>query len=125
MPAGYVRRAVPVVRCLAVVAVAVLSGCAGAGRTTASRPTPVLAPSDVAFLDTLERRTFDWFWETTNPRNGLTPDRSPNPPFASIAAVGFALTAYPIGAERRYITRAGGRANARHAAVFLARAAGS
>jgi hypothetical protein len=59
----------------------------------------------VAFLDTLAQRTFAWFWETTNPRNGLTPDRTPNPPFASIAAVGFALTAYPVGVERGYVSR--------------------
>lgn len=65
-----------------------------------------LAARDTAFLDTLERRTFDFFWETTNPRNGLTPDRWPDPPFSSIAAVGFALTAYPVGVERGYITRA-------------------
>ena len=57
------------------------------------------------FLDDLERRTFNWFWETTNPQNGLTPDRWPSRPFASIAAVGFALTAYPVGVERRYVTR--------------------
>jgi len=39
-------------------------------------------------------------------RRGLVPDRYPTPSFASIAAVGFALTAYPIGVERGYITRA-------------------
>jgi hypothetical protein len=59
-----------------------------------------------AFLDTLERRTFDFFWETTPVTNGLTPDRWPTPSFSSIAAVGFALTAYPIGVERGWITRA-------------------
>jgi hypothetical protein len=32
-------------------------------------------------------------------------DRWPTPSFSSIAAVGFALTAYPIGVERGYITR--------------------
>jgi hypothetical protein len=60
---------------------------------------------ETAFLDTLQRRTFDFFWERTNPRNGLTPDRWPTKSFSSIAAVGFALTAYPIGVERGYITR--------------------
>jgi hypothetical protein len=60
---------------------------------------------DTAFLDSLERRTFKYFWETTNPQNGLTPDRFPTKTFASIAAIGFALTAYPIGVERGYITR--------------------
>jgi hypothetical protein len=65
-----------------------------------------LDASTVAFLDTLERRTFDFFWETTNPANGLTPDRWPTPSFSSVAAVGFALTAYPVGVQRGYITRA-------------------
>ncbi|MDO8667337.1 MAG: glucoamylase family protein, partial [Gemmatimonadales bacterium] len=58
------------------------------------------------FLDTLEQRTFAFFWERTDPATGLTPDRWPTPSFSSIAAVGFALTAYPIGAERGYVTRA-------------------
>lgn len=66
------------------------------------------SPSDLEtgpFLDTVQARTFDFFWETTNPTNGLTPDRWPNPPFSSVAAVGFALTAYPIGVERGYVSR--------------------
>ncbi len=58
-----------------------------------------------SFLDTLQQRTFKWFWEITPPNNGLTPDRYPTNPFSSIAAVGFALTAYPIGVERNYVTR--------------------
>jgi hypothetical protein len=53
----------------------------------------------------LEKRTFMFFWQTANPQNGLIPDRYPTPSFASIAAVGFGLTAYPIGVARRYITR--------------------
>jgi hypothetical protein len=59
-----------------------------------------------AFLDDLQRRTFRFFWDTTNPANGLARDRYPTPSFASTAAVGFALTAYPIGVERRYVSRA-------------------
>lgn len=58
-----------------------------------------------AFLDTLQQRTFSFFWERTNHANGLTLDRWPTPSFSSIAAVGFALTAYPIGVERGYISR--------------------
>lgn len=60
---------------------------------------------DAAFLADLHRRTFDWFWETTNPENGLVPDRYPSRPFCSIAAVGFGLTAYGVGAEHGYVSR--------------------
>jgi hypothetical protein len=85
---------------------AILAVSVGCARGTVSTEVRALPAADAAFLDTLERYTFDWFWETTNPTNGLTPDRAPDPPFASIAAVGFALTAYPIGVERGYVTRA-------------------
>ncbi len=57
-------------------------------------------------LDDLEQRTFRWFWDTANPQTLLIPDRWPTPSFSSIAAVGFGLTAYAIGAERVYVTRA-------------------
>lgn len=56
-------------------------------------------------LDDLERRTFDFFWETTRADNGLAPDRWPSAPFSSVAAVGFALSAYPIGVERGWVHR--------------------
>lgn len=53
----------------------------------------------------IEKRTFQFFWDTTNERNGMTPDRFPSRPFASIASIGFALTAYPIGIENGWISR--------------------
>ncbi len=56
-------------------------------------------------LDDLERRTFRWFWDTANPHTFLVPDRWPTKSFSSIAAVGFGLAAYAIGAERGYVTR--------------------
>ena len=69
---------------------------------TPARP---LSPLVEPVLIDLEERTFRYFWDTTNPKNGLVPDRYPTPSFASIAAVGFGLTAYPIGVERGYVTR--------------------
>jgi len=78
----------------------------GAGLALASAlPAWGHAPEAEAFLADLERRTFDFFWETTDARTGLAPDRWPTPSFASIAAVGFALSAYPVGVARGYITR--------------------
>jgi hypothetical protein len=44
-----------------------------------------------------------------NRKNGLVPDRWPTPSFSSIAAVGFALPAYAIGAERGWCSRAEAR----------------
>ncbi len=57
------------------------------------------------FITDVQKRTFRFFWNTTNPKNGLARDRFPSPSAASIAAVGFALTAYPIGVERGYVSR--------------------
>lgn len=58
------------------------------------------------FLDTLQHRTIQWFLDVTPENTGLTPDRWPTPSPSSIAAVGFALTCYPIAVERKMITRA-------------------
>lgn len=57
------------------------------------------------FFADLEARTFRFFWERANPANGLIPDRWPTPSFCSIAAIGFGLSAYVIGAERGWIGR--------------------
>lgn len=56
-------------------------------------------------LDEVERRTFRWFWDLVD-KNYQVPDRHPKRDFSSIAATGFGLTAYCIGAERGYVTRA-------------------
>ena len=62
-----------------------------------------------AFYEEIERRTFQFFWETVNRKNGLVPDRWPTPSFCSIAAVGLALPAYAIGTERGWCSRAEAR----------------
>lgn len=57
------------------------------------------------FLDSLSKHTFDFFWETADSTSAQLPDRWPTPSFSSIAATGFGITSYLIGAERGYITR--------------------
>ena len=85
-----------------------LSACSGSGGGGASvSPTLNPPPLDPLF-DDIERRTFDFYWETADSR-GLVPDRYPTPSFSSVAAIGFALTAYAIGVERGYVTRAEAR----------------
>jgi hypothetical protein len=56
-------------------------------------------------FDDIERRTFEFFWQTANVANGMVPDRFPSPSAASVAAIGFSLTAYVIGADRGFVTR--------------------
>jgi hypothetical protein len=56
-------------------------------------------------LARLERPMFDYFWDNADPRTGLIPDRVPASSYSSIAAMGFGLTAYVIGAERHYVPR--------------------
>ena len=86
---------------VAVALIAALAACAS-GPSHAPNAKPA---GDEAVLEDLERRTFDFFWATTNPSNGLVPDRYPTPAFSSIAAVGFGLTSYLVGVERGWITR--------------------
>lgn len=88
-------------RLLALLLIVSMISCASAPRRRAAP-----APGDEAMLDDLERRTFHFFWDLADPRTLLIPDRAPTPSFSSIAAVGFGLTAYGIGAERGYVTRA-------------------
>ena len=61
---------------------------------------------DSEALDELQRHTFRYFVYETNAGNGLVRDRSREGSPASIAAVGLALTCYPIGVSRRWLTRA-------------------
>ena len=82
-----------------------LAGAALPATAIAAAPGPTLP----AFYEDIEKRTFRWFWEVARRDNGLIPDRYPSPTFCSIASVGFALTAYPIGVERGWITRAEAR----------------
>ena len=57
----------------------------GAAQETATRGASSEA---AAFLDTLQARTFRWFWDQSDPQTGLTPDRWPTRSFASVSATG-------------------------------------
>ncbi|MCW4460191.1 Tat pathway signal protein [Sphingomonas sp. BT-65] len=87
---------------LGLAALPLVAACTPISAATAVRAP---APGEAAFSEDLTRRTFDYFWETTSRERCLAPDRWPSNPFSSIAATGFALTAFGIGAERGYVTR--------------------
>ena len=95
-------------RFLGAVATATAAMAAGGCHRAASLAAGPAAPARRALpplFDDLERRTFGYFWELTDTRTGLVPDRWPTPSFASIAAVGFGLTVYGVGVERGWIAR--------------------
>ena len=98
---------------------------AGTVSPALARDRPVDMPRKTnlpALFDDIEERAFRWFWDTGNPANGLVPDSWPDPAFCSIAAVGFALTAYPVGVARGWITRAAARARTLATLRFFASA---
>jgi hypothetical protein len=61
---------------------------------------------DEAFLEQLQRGAFSYFLQTVNLQNGLVADNSRANVPVSIAAVGFALSAYTVAVERGWMQRA-------------------
>ena len=74
--------------------IALATACAPSPAPSAAVPASTLAPlTEAAFSEELSERTFRYFWDTTDTKRCLAPDRWPSNPFSSIAATGFALTA--------------------------------
>ncbi|MFH1258213.1 MAG: glucoamylase family protein [Elusimicrobiota bacterium] len=76
---------------------------------TAHPPVTAGVLTDDELLELVERRAFDFFWEEANPSNGLIKDRANNftpddYAVASIASVGFGLTAICIADARGWIS---------------------
>lgn len=74
-----------------------------------------LSKADDAFLEDLSKRSFQFFWDHSDLKTGLTLDRtltdgSPKPTsegvkMASSAATGFALTGFCIAADRKWVKK--------------------
>jgi len=64
---------------------------------------------DDDWLHALQKATFTYFWQQTNPANGLIPDNTLASTPASIAGVGLALATYAVGVARGFVTRAQAR----------------
>ncbi|PYS21520.1 MAG: hypothetical protein DMF72_17170 [Acidobacteria bacterium] len=84
---------------------------------------------DEAFLEDLERRSFQYFWEQAGASTGLVLDRTradgapadeDHRTVASIAATGFGLTALCIAAERGWVKREAVRDRVRTTVKFFA-----
>ncbi len=93
-----------------------------------ARSAAVLSPEDDALLDELQRSAFRFFVEKADPHTGLVRDRahsdgSASPGMASIAASGFALSAWAVATQRGWTDRATAVAHVRLALRFLAQKA--
>ncbi|RLF15944.1 MAG: hypothetical protein DRJ66_03705 [Thermoprotei archaeon] len=63
-----------------------------------------LSDDDKEFLDMIEKSLFLYFWNEADPITGLVPDNTKNRRMASIAAVGFELSAICIGESHGWIS---------------------
>ena len=93
---------------IAVAPFASLLACGG--KTASVAPNPGVTPyqgTDDQLLDVIQRASFQFFWNETNPSTGQIKDRaylngSDTRTMSSIAATGFGLTALCIGDSRGY-----------------------
>jgi hypothetical protein len=88
-----------------------------------------LSPTDQTFLEDLQHRSFQYFWDQGDPTTGLVLDRARmdgsaldenHRNVASSAATGFGLTAIAIAAERKWIGRPQARQRVRNTLEFFA-----
>jgi hypothetical protein len=99
-----------------------------AAATSENEPAPTIptnvSPEDDAFLEELEHASFLFFWEQANQDTGLIKDRcnvrtNDKGIVASIASMGFGLTAICIADKRGYISHAEARSRVLQTLSFL------
>ena len=61
--------------------------------------------TDDQLLDTVQRRTFAYFWEFGHPVSGLARERNSSGDLVTSGGSGFGLMTIPIAVERKFITR--------------------
>ena len=86
--------------------------------------------SDDALMDTVQRRTFNYFWEGAEPNSGLAPERihmdgiypEKDQNVITSGGSGFGIMAILSGIDRNYITREEGLARMEKIVSFLEKA---
>ncbi|MGF2411006.1 MAG: glucoamylase family protein [Ferruginibacter sp.] len=76
--------------------------------------------SDNALLDTIQKRTFKYFWDYGHPISGLARERSnATPETVTSGGSGFGIMTIPVAISRNFITRAEGLARMQKIVGFL------
>lgn len=120
---------------LSIILMAVASlflGCNGQKTADKKNTSPETAetPSDEALLDTVQRQTFNYFWEGAEPNSGLARERihmdsvypTHDKDIITIGGSGFGLMAILVGVERGFITREQALERYEKSVDFLAKA---
>jgi hypothetical protein len=77
--------------------------------------------SDNALLDTVQKRTFKYFWDYGHPVSGLARDKTNTSEMddCSIGGTGFGILCLPVAVSRNFITRSEGLARMQKIVGFL------
>lgn len=78
---------------------------------------PVIA--DNALLDTIQRRTFRYFWDFGHPVSGLSRERNTSADIVTSGGSGFGIMCIPVAISRNFITRAQGLSRMQTIVSFL------
>ncbi len=86
------------------------------------RPPYPFSPEDSAFLDEVQRGSFNFFWNAAAPDAlaPFAPDRTSRRELISLAGVGFQLAAFCVGVERGWAARSEAEARATRILAALA-----
>ncbi len=86
-------------------------------RIDSTRKFPLLSDNDL--LDTIQRKTFKYFWDFGHPVSGLARERNTSGETVTSGGSGFGIMAIITGISRNYITRAQGLARLQTITAFL------
>ncbi|MBK8603715.1 MAG: Ig-like domain-containing protein [Saprospiraceae bacterium] len=75
--------------------------------------------SDEGLLDSVQRRTFAYFWEFGHPVSGLARERNSSGDLVTSGGSGFGLMTIPVGIERGFITKSEGLERSKLIVDFL------
>ena len=75
--------------------------------------------TDDALLDTIQRRTFAYFWEFGHPVSGLARERNSSADVTTSGGSGFGLMSIPVAVNRNFITRTQGLDRSKKVVSFL------
>lgn len=75
--------------------------------------------SDDALLDTIQKRTFYYFWDLAHPVSGLARERNASGDIVTSGGSGFGLMTIPIAINRNFISKAQGLERSKKIISFL------